>query len=90
MTAAIVWLASPRLSKWTAEFFHSWKSKSVARSQIFADSDLDDARFGGAMLCAASEPEALLKVLGNPAYRFKRIGLEAPTSMRAPQNAQVR
>ena len=25
----------------------------------------------------ASEPEALLKVLGNPAYRFKRIGLEA-------------
>ena len=25
----------------------------------------------------ASEPQALLKVLGNPAYRFKRIGLEA-------------
>jgi transposase len=25
----------------------------------------------------ASEPEALLKVLGTPAYRFKRIGLEA-------------
>ncbi len=25
----------------------------------------------------ASEPEALLKVLGNPAYPFKRIGLEA-------------
>ena len=25
----------------------------------------------------ASEPHALLKVLGNPAYRFKRIGLEA-------------
>jgi transposase len=25
----------------------------------------------------ASEPEALLKVLGNSAYRFKRIGLEA-------------
>jgi Transposase len=25
----------------------------------------------------ASEPEALLKVLGNPGYRFKRIGLEA-------------
>src|SRR5260370_35092023 len=24
-----------------------------------------------------SEPEALLKVLGNQAYRFKRIGLEA-------------
>jgi transposase len=26
---------------------------------------------------AASEPEALLKVLGNSIYRFKRIGLEA-------------
>jgi transposase len=25
----------------------------------------------------ASEPQALVKVLGNPAYRFKRIGLEA-------------
>ena len=25
----------------------------------------------------ASEPQALLKVLGNPAYRFKRIGLES-------------
>jgi hypothetical protein len=25
----------------------------------------------------ASEPEALLRVLGNAAYRFKRIGLEA-------------
>ena len=25
----------------------------------------------------ASEPEALLKVLGNPAHRFKRVGLEA-------------
>src|ERR1700748_3829053 len=25
----------------------------------------------------ASEPEVLLKVLGNPPYRFKRIGLEA-------------
>jgi hypothetical protein len=25
----------------------------------------------------ASEPEALLQVLANPAYRFKRIGLEA-------------
>ena len=25
----------------------------------------------------ASEPEALLKVLGNPAYHCKRIGLEA-------------
>ena len=28
-------------------------------------------------LKVGSEPEALLKVLGNPAYRFKRIGLEA-------------
>lgn len=26
----------------------------------------------------ASEPEALLLVLGNAIYRFKRIGLEAP------------
>ena len=26
---------------------------------------------------AASEPQALLKLLGNPAYRFKRIGLES-------------
>src|SRR4026209_1262805 len=26
---------------------------------------------------AASEPQALLKVLGNPTYRFKRIGMEA-------------
>jgi hypothetical protein len=25
----------------------------------------------------ASEPEALLQVVGNPIYRFKRIGLEA-------------
>src|SRR4030081_3105273 len=25
----------------------------------------------------ASEPQALLKALGNPTYRFKRIGLEA-------------
>jgi transposase len=25
----------------------------------------------------ASEPDALLRVLRNPAYRFKRIGLEA-------------
>jgi transposase len=25
----------------------------------------------------ASEPEALLQVLGNPTYHFKRIGLEA-------------
>ena len=25
----------------------------------------------------ASEPEALLKVLGKPGYHFKRIGLEA-------------
>jgi transposase len=26
---------------------------------------------------AASEPEALLQVLTNPAYHFKRVGLEA-------------
>ncbi len=29
-------------------------------------------------LKVASEPEALLPVLTNPLYRFKRIGLEAP------------
>jgi transposase len=29
------------------------------------------------MTRAASEPQALLKVLGNPTFRFKRIGLEA-------------
>ena len=29
----------------------------------------------------ASEPEALLSVLKNPAYRFKRIGLEAGTAV---------
>jgi len=29
----------------------------------------------------ASEPEALLKVLGNPTYRFERIGLEAGTAV---------
>jgi transposase len=28
----------------------------------------------------ASEPGALLQVLGNPAYRLKRIGLEASTA----------
>jgi hypothetical protein len=28
-------------------------------------------------LKVASEPEALLQVLGDPIYRFKRIGLEA-------------
>ncbi len=28
----------------------------------------------------ASEPEALLQVLANPAYHFKRIGLEAGPS----------
>jgi transposase len=35
---------------------------------------------------AASEPQALLKVLGNPTYRFKRIGLMsdiAPCPFRA-------
>ena len=34
----------------------------------------------------ASEPDALLAVLKNPAYRFKRIGLEAgPLSQMAVQ-----
>jgi hypothetical protein len=31
----------------------------------------------------ASEPQALLKVLGNPTYRFKRIGLEAELIQRS-------
>src|SRR5689334_14782356 len=38
---------------------------------------LDDAGKIVKEVKVASEPEALLKVLGNPAYRFKRIGLEA-------------
>ena len=40
----------------------------------------------------ASEPEALLAVLANPAYHFKRIGLEAgPLSqwLRAVLQAQI-
>src|SRR5436305_13657191 len=37
----------------------------------------------------ASEPEALLAVLTNPAYRFKRIGLEAgPLSRIGSDRAQ--
>ena len=32
----------------------------------------------------ASEPQALPKVLGNPAYRFKRIGLEAAVKIVLP------
>jgi len=35
---------------------------------------LDDT---GRIVKVASEPQALLKVLGNPTFRFKRIGLEA-------------
>src|SRR5215469_13550093 len=38
---------------------------------------LDDAGKIVKEVKVASEPQALLKVLGNPAYRFKRIGLEA-------------
>src|ERR1700751_2669913 len=38
---------------------------------------LDDAGRVVKELKVASEPQAFLKVLGNPAYRFKRIGLEA-------------
>jgi len=37
----------------------------------------------------ASEPDALLAVLTNPTYRFKRIGLEAgPLSAMAVQRAE--
>src|ERR1700758_3737770 len=38
---------------------------------------LDDAGKILKEVKVASEPQALLKVLGNSAYRFKRIGLEA-------------
>jgi hypothetical protein len=38
---------------------------------------LDDAGKIVKEVKVASEPQALLKVLGNPAYPFKRIGLEA-------------
>ena len=38
---------------------------------------LDDAGKIVKEVKVASEPAALLKVLGNPTYRFKRIGLEA-------------
>ncbi len=39
----------------------------------------------------ASEPEALLKVLGNPSYRFKRIGLEAgPVAMAVQRSRRSR
>jgi transposase len=35
---------------------------------------------------AASEPEALLQVLTNPGYHFKRIGLEAGQSWIVPHD----
>ena len=38
---------------------------------------LDDAGRIVKEVKVASEPQALLKVLGNPTYHFKRIGLEA-------------
>jgi transposase len=38
---------------------------------------LDDAGKILQEVKVVSEPQALLKVLGNPAHRFKRIGLEA-------------
>src|SRR5499433_2243456 len=38
---------------------------------------LDDAGKILKEVKVSSEPQALLRVLGNPAYRFKRIGLEA-------------
>ena len=42
----------------------------LGRDQIFRKKTLDET-------WRASEPEALLAVLVNPAYHFKRIGLEA-------------
>ena len=38
----------------------------------------------------ASEPEALLAVLKNPAYHFKRIGLEAGPLSQRPQGRNGR
>ena len=38
---------------------------------------LDDAGKIVKEVKVASEPQELLKVLGNPTYHFKRIGLEA-------------
>ena len=38
---------------------------------------LDDAGKIVKEVKVASEPQALLKVLGNPTYHFERIGLEA-------------
>ena len=40
-------------------------------------------------LKVASEPEALLAVLKNPAYHFKRIGLEAGPTPRAARPMRV-
>ena len=51
-----------------------WIGRSVKETSICI---LDDMGRIVREVKVASEPEALLKVLGNPAYRFKRIGLEA-------------
>jgi hypothetical protein len=37
----------------------------------------------------ASEPQALLKVQGNPSYRFKRIGLEAGPLLQCSRRGRV-
>ena len=50
---------------------------------------LDDAGKIVKEVKVASEPQTLLKVLGNPTYRFKRIGLEAgPLSQMAIQRSR--
>jgi hypothetical protein len=49
----------------------------LARAGTPNDAELDDAGKIVKEVKVASEPQALLKVLGNPTYRFKRIGLEA-------------
>src|SRR3974390_3457176 len=73
-----------RLAEWSDAHFTKLKKRSM---EHFAGLDvsvketsvciLDDAGKIVKEVKVASEPRALLKVLGNPAYCFKRIGLEA-------------
>jgi transposase len=60
-----------RNAAWT--ILADWTYRSRRRASCIVD---DTGRIVKEVK-VASEPAALLKVLGNPAYRFKRIGLEA-------------
>ena len=51
---------------------------------------LDDAGKIVKEVKVASEPQALLKVLGNPIYRLKRIGLEAVIAMAIQRSRRSR